>query len=290
MVQKYSLQDKNPVVMGLLVASHIGKLIWIVLLSTLAAGFLFTSIVLIKLATNMKNKIKPKESIKLSKNEMFLMISSFILFTLKSGVGIALVITIILAVFFYKLLKKKPEHKIYAQVLAIIFTIIIVVSPFASEVKPDKEIGENKAEIVSGKSLSHQYITEEDSFERSIELKVIEVIETDTNINKISISENELYIEYQAKDNLNNKLTKIGIYKNMISITEKLSKISSDKFDSILYSAQLDLVDKHGNTSNQRVSLVTIKKATWEKINYDNFISSELEIVADTFYLHPALK
>lgn len=227
--------------------------------------------------------------INIQKHIYILFFTSLIAITLLGSVGTAFVISIALAIIFHKVLKPTKQNKVYSQFLSIIFVIIIVITPFTSAIQSDKEMKEEKAEVVSGRSESHNYVTEENSPERAIELATLKTLSPQKIIEDINLEEDELYIEYKAAENLTNNLTKRGIMIDASELMEALTPVLDENINIVNFSSSLPLIDQYGNITQDKVGLITFSRSEWEKINWDNFITDNIESVADYFWIHPAI-
>jgi hypothetical protein len=86
-------------------------------------------------------------------------------------------------------------------------------------------------------------------------------------------------------------MTKKGM---LIDTRDYLKSISKNKkvlkLKGISLIFQMELIDKYGNEKEERVLIVTVSIDTLKKINWDNFIFDDIENVADTYFVHPALE
>jgi hypothetical protein len=73
-------------------------------------------------------------------------------------------------------------------------------------------------------------------------------------------------------------------------LIETISPSIPEDVSVINISSSMELVDTYGNTSIDKVSLVTMNRPTWEKINWENFLTGDIPKVADYFWTHPALR
>ena len=58
----------------------------------------------------------------------------------------------------------------------------------------------------------------------------------------------------------------------------------------VTISGKFPLVDKFGNTSNNIVITTAYNRSTIDKINWDNFLYTNILDIADDIYIHPTLQ
>jgi len=192
--------------------------------------------------------------------------------------------------------KKQKQTGMGCLVLLGIVVVWIIIS-MVPAMKSDKEMRNKNDEIVAGLAEDTAYVTEAKTPERAIELKVIDALGYKTNMGEKRIreiktyeEEKEVTISFAANENLTTNLTKYSMLTDIKNLLEKLPPVLTPKINSILFDIYLKLVDKYGEESMVRVMLVTIKKDTWEKINWDNFFTDNIPNVAATYWEHPVLK
>ena len=104
-------------------------------------------------------------------------------------------------------------------------------------------------------------------------------------------SDKSLYIEFGIGDNFTSSLIVSGI---QIDVTDMLKTVSQSgllpDYALINISGTFPLVDKFGNTSTDMVLNLTYNRATIDKINWDNFLYSNILDIADSIFIHPALQ
>lgn len=212
-----------------------------------------------------------------------LFITSLIMFWVMIGFTGAIFLAIILSIISYKILEKKPNFQKYTTGLSVLIVIFTFVGIFATVAQQDAEFREQKQEIISGDSESHEYTTIADSYERKVELLVLEAIGTKTVINKI-YSDDYLNIDYVS----------YGSITTVSYQTEKIMKAIlpslPTEIKNIGITSSAELTDSYGNTSIEQVSAFSFNRETWEKINWDNLLMVDLSEVADVFWSHPAIR
>ncbi len=213
-----------------------------------------------------------------------------ILFWIIFNFLVGLILTLIGVVITIKLLKKKPEIQKFAPVIFVILVVFILGVIFIPAMQSDKDFKGERDKILTGNSQNYSYLTETGTLERNIELGALKVLGHETEIRKIKIDNGELWIDYVASENLTKNLTRRRIWIDTKDLVRELSTIVDPNINAIISESHLVLVDQYGKESLSRVALITINRETWEKINWDNFLTDNLPDVADGYWLHPALK
>lgn len=216
-------------------------------------------------------------------------ITSLIMFWVMIGFTGAIFLSIILSIIAHKVLQKKPDLQKHTTGLSVFLVILTFVGIFAPAAKQDAEFRETNQEIVSGESTTHQYVTSVDTFERTVELIALDVLGADTLIERIEVSNNELNIEYILSENLTTNMTRRGLMMDSEELIKSLTSSLPTEITVVNFSSSLHLIDQYGNTELTKVGLVTFNKSTWEKINWDNFLTDNIPTVADYYWVHPAL-
>jgi hypothetical protein len=217
-------------------------------------------------------------------------ITSLIFFWILWGFSVGVVLAIILGIISYKLFQKKPQYEKYSKGIAVFLVIFSLVGIFAPAAKQDAEMRQENEEVASGQSETHNYVTEEGTYERSVELAVLGELGVKTIIEGIRVENGELNIEYVASENLSTNLTVRGIMNDAEDLMQKLSANIPAEVNTVNFSSSLNLVDQYGNTELAKVALIAFDRSTWEQINWDNFITDNIPTVADYYWLHPALQ
>lgn len=217
-------------------------------------------------------------------------ITSLILFWVLLGFGGGFVVSLIFTYIYYKVVQKKPELRKYWKKLSFVFVALALVIGLSSATQEDAQMRETNEEIVSGQSDTHTYVTTDpESYERKVELLTLETLGADTVINLIDIINSELTIDYVASDNLTDSLVRRGIIMDAAELMEKLAPTVPSEITTVNFNSSLKLVDEYGNTSLDKVGLISFNRDTWEKINWENFITDNVATVADYFWIHPTL-
>ncbi|PIQ91517.1 MAG: hypothetical protein COV70_03370 [Parcubacteria group bacterium CG11_big_fil_rev_8_21_14_0_20_39_22] len=213
----------------------------------------------------------------------------FILFWIVFNFLTGLILALIGAIATMKTLEKKPEIQKFVPATFVVLVTLIFGAIFLPAIQSDKEFRSEKDEILSGTSQTHNYLTQAGTPERNIELGALRALGHDIEIRKIETSDGELWIDYVAKENLSTNLTRRGILSDTKDLVKELSSIVGQDVNAIVVEPHLTLVDQFGEESLSRVALITIERETWEKINWNNFLTDNLPDIADSYWLHPAL-
>lgn len=183
------------------------------------------------------------------------------------------------------------KEKVMMGIVGVMFLLMIIYVA---------STGDNK-ELTSTTVPTNQYITQTDTPERKIEEKFIQVLSEKTNmgekkVKNITISPTpdepegqNIAIEFVADQNLTNDMTRKGIWIDAIKIFKAIIPESESEINKITLKPYLTLTDQNGNESIDNVMIIGLKRKTWEKINWDNFLYDNLPNVIDNYWEHPAL-
>jgi len=236
--------------------------------------------------------LTPDEKKKIDKENAIICafaVALLIFFWIIANFLVGLILALVGGVVVYKILKSKPELRKFMPVGLVVMVVLIAVAIFAPAMKSDKEWKSERDEILSGTSQTYNYLTEAGTPARDVELGALRALGHETKIRKIDFSEDELWIDYIANENLTKNLTRGGIWIDTKDLVKELSLILSPDVKAITVEPYLTLVDQYGEEKLSRVALITIERETWEKINWDNFLTDDIPNIADSFWLHPAL-
>lgn len=96
-----------------------------------------------------------------------------------------------------------------------------------------------------------------------------------------------MLIKAKGKENLTNKLTVQGMFKNIFDTLNELKDIGNLSID---FNITYPLMDKYGNTTEEIVIKASYSNETRQKLNFDNLIFNNIDTVADEWWIHAALK
>jgi len=110
------------------------------------------------------------------------------------------------------------------------------------------------------------------------------------SVKQVSFNEDtgNLFIKAVGADNLTKKMVRDGIKISIMSVLEKMS--TDPKIKNVSFNIMLPLVDAYGNTEDSSVVKADFKKATIDKINFENFSFKNVSVVADSYWEHPAVR
>jgi len=141
-------------------------------------------------------------------------------------------------------------------------------------------------------SVQTSLLPPEAQFEKTIEKTLGE---SNRNVKRLSelqynATNGQLIIKWALNDNLSTGLVKRGA---MLDISNVLKYISQNDvpypYQQVSFYGSFPLVDAFGNSSEQQVVVAYYSKNTIEKIQWDNFITDNIFIIADSVTLHPAI-
>jgi hypothetical protein len=105
-----------------------------------------------------------------------------------------------------------------------------------------------------------------------------------------SESDKTLIIQWALNDNLSQDLIMVGV---QTDITDMLKVISTSgllpEFQFVTFVGTFPLVDKFGNVTEDRVVTANYNKSTVDKINWDNFLYTNIFDIAELSFIHPAM-
>ena len=104
----------------------------------------------------------------------------------------------------------------------------------------------------------------------------------------IAVNGGDVEIVLPFGDNWNNEYIVSGARMAAIDIFKELFK--DKRVDSVTVKMQVPLVDKYGNTNTGIGTTYKMTSETAAKINWDNFMTDNLDDVADYYFIHPALQ
>ena len=197
-------------------------------------------------------------------------------------------------------LKKKRSILTYA-VFAIIICCVLgfIISQFApdtnQELPPTEEIQAFQPPVGPTQTpIPEPTLSPEASFEAAV-LNALGSSNRDVNrITSIWFSEGDgdLVIEWTVNDNFSNDWILSGA---MSDITDVLEYIATNDipypYQQVTFDGTFPLVDQFGNSSEERVILVSYTTTTIQKINWEGFLTDNIFNIADGGpFIHPALQ
>lgn len=231
--------------------------------------------------------IKNKESRHQTTGWLFILLLVF--FWIVFNFLAAVIIAIFGAVLANNLLEKKPEVKKFAITVFVLLIAAIFLAIFIPAIRSDDSLRKERDEILLGTSKTYNYLTEQGTIERKIETGVLKTLGHQVKLKEIKFNNGEVLVGYVAKDNLTTNWIRKGIFINAADIIKELSLSYNKEIVKIVVEPYFILVDQYGKESLDKVATISMKKETWEKINWDNFLVDNLPDVADNYWQHPAI-
>jgi len=101
----------------------------------------------------------------------------------------------------------------------------------------------------------------------------------------VTVENGNVAITREMSDNLNNDWMLRGSRLDTIDIFKSLFK--DPRVKKVTVTSTISLVDTYGQTSTGVGTIYTMSRATYQKINWDKFLTENLDKVADNVYTHP---
>jgi len=162
---------------------------------------------------------------------------------------------------------------------------------------PDSDNSETN--INSQVNVEQETLTIEQQMEKSVveilgssNRKVDRLVEFDYLDNLFPQDEGRIAvanIRFNINDNLNKNYIRGGALMDSADLFEHLYANYPDDLTAVQIMGFYPLSDSYGKEEDVAVLKISIKKETADKINWDNFNSDNFPIVADSYYIHPAL-
>ena len=225
----------------------------------------------------------------------------------------AIAFIVLLIMFAVRLVKKQPKRRtVYSMVASFILFLVFGFTLDAIYTPPEKQdesaieaFEKEYTEEVAQNSLISEPAPEQTLIKPSeskpkptpepttIEALVDSAIEK-AGAEKEGVQINDgsegkiVQINLKGKSNLTVNLMRTGMHSEAAGILKQLQGVDELSVVSIYWS--LPMADAFGNTSDDIVMGIIFGKETLGKINFDNFIYSNIPIIADKYIEHPAFK
>ncbi|MBP0006249.1 MAG: hypothetical protein J7642_21445 [Cyanobacteria bacterium SBC] len=98
-----------------------------------------------------------------------------------------------------------------------------------------------------------------------------------------------IIVWFPLKDNFNSNMIRDGAKITVRNILRKIDESNID-YQQVRLAATFVLSDKYGNSSEEKVLMLTYSKATVDRINWDNFLFQNMFDLADEVWFHPAFQ
>lgn len=243
---------------------------------------------------SQENKNSPEEGSNKDALFGFLILTTFILFWIVFNFLASIILTLIGAVIFQKFREDKEdiEEMIPTAIGAVI--VLIILATFIPAIQSDREFREERDEIVSGEAQDFNYLTEESSDSRDVELQVMDIIGYETNredqkIREIEVDDGFVYLGFVGNSNLSTDMAKRGMLSDVRDLLEKLPQRHS-YINEIEVEVWFPLVDEYGNTEMSSVMEVSATEDNWQEVNWDNFLTENLPNIVNDFWTHSAMQ
>lgn len=110
-----------------------------------------------------------------------------------------------------------------------------------------------------------------------------------TDIHSITVGRDLLSIHFNVSDNLTNDMVRDGAKSDVRWILKNLDD-EGISFATVDITGRLSMVDRYGNSEIQDVIELRYRKADLDRINWDNFLWTNMYGVAEYVWLHPAFQ
>jgi len=101
-------------------------------------------------------------------------------------------------------------------------------------------------------------------------------------------SKPEVFVRWAINDNLTGGLIRTGMYMDIVDIL-KAVRNANIQYSTVQVRGTFPLVDVYGNVSEATVVRATYTKTTIDKINWNNFITKNILLIAEREWVHPAM-
>ena len=160
-----------------------------------------------------------------------------------------------------------------------------------NEPKIEEVVEKEEPETEEVEEEEPEEVEAEDTYDNVFEEKANEVF--GENLQDVFVDEageaTEHYVGITSKlsGGWNEKTMRNSFYNNVVAV---VSDLQNEEFDRLVFDATADMQDEYGNVKEMKVLTVNLTKETVDKINFENFQSSNLPNVADAIFVHPAFQ
>ena len=198
----------------------------------------------------------------------------------------------------------KPFYKRWWFILLVVLFIINAIgggddeeSLETNEAETEEVVEETEPEEVEEESEEIEEVVEEEpeepevTYDNVFEEKANEVF--GGRLQDVFVDEagetTEHYVGITSKlgAGWNEKTMRDSFYNDVVTM---VSDLQNEEFDRLVFDATADMQDEYGNVKEMKVLTVNLTKETVDKINFENFQSSNLPNVADAVFVHPAFQ
>jgi len=202
--------------------------------------------------------------------------------------------------------KSNKFNKTTKILVAIFFVFMFIITPASQEKQninqANKTTVENKSKTNKKSTLNkvnnknHKVNPTDMTIDEYTTYLVNNTIGKTTNMGNTTLikhtyskNDNELFLELYANENFSSNMTRRGIIMDSKDIFKKFFNDRKD-VRSLVLGWYLTLVDQRGNEKLSRVLLIDMTKSNANTINWSNVITDNIPVIANHYWVHPALK
>jgi len=109
-------------------------------------------------------------------------------------------------------------------------------------------------------------------------------------VDEVTLDTGQVYVFWAINDNLSSSWVARGAMLDMVAILKAVDETGID-FETINVAGSFSMVDAYGNVHEQVVVSLGYSKATVNRINWDNFVTDNIYLIADeVLVLHPEFR
>ena len=154
----------------------------------------------------------------------------------------------------------------------------------SSEIESTEETYESE-ENSESEAESNSEVIAEDVYDTAFEKNAHDVF--GDNLREFEHIENEgkILITTYVPGNITENMMKRSFH---MSVIEYAKNIQDEDFVDFYIDGEASMTDQYGNTEDSKVFTIGLNKETVDKINFDSFITDNLESIADAVFVHPS--
>lgn len=108
-------------------------------------------------------------------------------------------------------------------------------------------------------------------------------------LNDLNLEDKHLFLEVIGNDNLSKNMIRGGMLRTAEDIFSEIFT-EFDYLEEVTLSINFPMVDSYGNEKLSRVMLIWFTREQAEKVNWSSFDRDNFPVVADSYWVHPALQ
>jgi len=184
------------------------------------------------------------------------------------------------------------KQKVILSLLCFAVFIFLAVGSTGGNDEP-----KSTTEDAAPKDVAEETASMPETFEEEVEAVILKLLKETTNTDKPRIvlvvhDEDEegefLQAMLNADDNFTTDYIKRSIWMKSKELFEALYALDSN-VDYISLFWALPLVDTYGNVSDKDVVIISLDRETADKVNWENVLTDNIPVIANTYWQHPAL-